>query len=96
MGLRRNDRRDVALFELLKERVGVVALVGNRGVGREVFKQRLGLRYIMNLPGRERERDWIAERDMALVAGQELLDLVPLVVAQGDGACVGLPIAEAP
>jgi len=33
---------------------------------------------------------------MALVAGQELLDLVPLVVAQGDGACVGLPIAEAP
>jgi len=50
VGLRRNDRRDVALFELLKERVGVVALVGNRGVGREVFKQRLGLRYIVNSP----------------------------------------------
>ena len=30
--------------------------------GREVFEQRLGLRYIVNLPRRERERDWIAER----------------------------------
>src|SRR5262245_50327909 len=62
VGLRRNDRRDVARFEPLEERVGVVALVSNHGVGREVFEQRLGLRYIVNLPGRERERDWIAER----------------------------------
>lgn len=62
VGLRRNDRRDVARFEPLDERVGVVALVSNHGVGREVFEQRLGLRYIVNLPRRERERDWIAER----------------------------------
>src|SRR5262249_48672850 len=62
IGLRRNDRRDVARFEPLDERIGVVALVSNHGVGREVFEQRLGLRYIVNLPRRERERDWIAER----------------------------------
>jgi hypothetical protein len=29
---------------------------------REVFEQRLGLRYIVNLSRCERERDWIAER----------------------------------
>jgi hypothetical protein len=48
-------------LEPLDERVGVVALVSNHSLGREVFEQRLGLRYIVNLP-RERERDWIAER----------------------------------
>ena len=62
IGLRRNDRRDVARFEPLDERVGVVALVGDHGFGREVFEQRLGLRYIVNLPRRVRKRDWIAER----------------------------------
>jgi hypothetical protein len=31
-------------------------------LGREVFEQRFGLRYIVNLPCCERERDWIAER----------------------------------
>ena len=35
---------------------------GNHGVGRKVFEQRLGLRYIVNLARRERERDWTAER----------------------------------
>jgi hypothetical protein len=60
--LGRNDRRDVARLEPLDVRVGVVALVGNHGFGREVFEQRLGLRYIVNLTRRERERDWIAER----------------------------------
>jgi hypothetical protein len=49
-------------LEPLDVRVGVVALVGNHGFGREVFEQRLGLRYIVNLTRRERERDWIAER----------------------------------
>src|SRR5262249_16921452 len=62
IGLRRNDRRDVARFEPLDERIGVVALVGYHSVGREVFEQRLGLRYIVNLPPRGGERDWIAER----------------------------------
>ena len=62
VGLRRNDRRDVARLEPLDERVGVVSLVSNHGLGREVFEQRLGLRYIVNLPRCERERDWIAER----------------------------------
>ena len=62
VGLRRNYRRDVARFESLDERVGVVALVSDHGFGREVFKQRLGLRHIVNLPRRERERDRIAER----------------------------------
>ena len=38
------------------ERVGAVALVGNHGVGREAFEQRLSLRYIVNLAHRERER----------------------------------------
>src|SRR5215468_8044377 len=33
-----------------------------RNDGRDVFEQRLGLRYIVNLPRRERERDWIVER----------------------------------
>jgi hypothetical protein len=31
-------------------------------LGREVFEQQFGLRYIVNLPCCERERDWIAER----------------------------------
>src|SRR5262245_53654811 len=51
-----------ARFEPLNERVGVVALVSNHGDGREVFEQRLSLSYIVNLPRRERERDWIAKR----------------------------------
>jgi hypothetical protein len=52
----RNDRRDVARFEPLDdERVGVVALVSNHAVGREVFEQWLGLRYIVKLPHCERE-----------------------------------------
>jgi hypothetical protein len=59
--LRRNDGRDLSLSECVDERVRVVALVGDQRVGLEVFEQRLGLRDVGGLSGRERQRDRIAE-----------------------------------
>ena len=49
-------------FESLVPGSGLTAVPAASAGRREVFEQRLGLRYIVNLPRRERERDWIAER----------------------------------
>jgi hypothetical protein len=62
VGLRRDDRRDSPLLERLDERVGVVALVGDDGVGLKRFEQRLGLRDIGSLARCERKCDGVAER----------------------------------
>lgn len=62
VGLRRDDRGDLALFEAVDELIGVVALVAKHRVGVEAFEQQLGLRDIGGLPRRERQRDGVAER----------------------------------
>ena len=62
VGLGRDHRRNIAVFERLDQRVGIVALVGNEGIGIDTREQRLGLRNIGGLTRRERECDRVAER----------------------------------
>jgi hypothetical protein len=61
VGLGRDHRCDIAVFEDLDQRVGVVALVCNEGVGLDPLEKRSGLRNIGGLPRRKRKRDGIAE-----------------------------------
>ena len=61
VGFGRDHRRDIAVFEDLDQRVAVVALVCNEGVGLDPLEQRFGLRNIGGLPRRQRKRDGIAE-----------------------------------
>jgi hypothetical protein len=62
VGLCRDDGGDVALFECLDERVGVVTFVGDDRAGLKSFEQWLCLGNVGRLSGRERRRDRIAER----------------------------------
>jgi hypothetical protein len=64
IGLRLNERRDVALVERRDQRVGVVALVGEDRFGLDpivdLVESRHGLIDIGGLAGRERQRHGIA------------------------------------
>jgi hypothetical protein len=62
VGLGRDHRRDIPLFERRDQRVGIIALVGEQGTRLDPIEKRLGLRDIGGLPRRDRERDGIAER----------------------------------
>ena len=62
IGFRRDDGRDLAVFQGGDEPVGVVALVGEQRFGLEPFEQRLGLCDVGGLPRRQRQCDGIAER----------------------------------
>lgn len=61
VGLGRDHRQDVAVFERRHQRIGIIALVGNEGVGLDPLEQRLGLRNVGGLTRRQRKRDGIAE-----------------------------------
>jgi hypothetical protein len=62
VGFRRDDRRDTARFERFDERVGVVALVGEKGIGLDLIEQRHGLGDVGCLAGRQGQRNGITER----------------------------------
>lgn len=61
VGLGRDYRRDIAVFEHRDQRVAIVSFVGNQCAGLDPFEQRFGLRNIGGLPRRQRKRDGIAE-----------------------------------
>jgi hypothetical protein len=62
IGLWRDHRCDSAGLEVFDQGVGIVTLVGDQGVGLDLFEQELRLRDVGGLPRRQRERDGVAER----------------------------------
>ena len=61
VGLGRDYRRDIAIFEHRDQRVAIVSFVGNQCAGLDPLEQWCGLRNIGSLPRRQRKRDGIAE-----------------------------------
>ena len=61
VGLGRDHRRDIVVFEHRDQRVAIVSFVGNQCAGLDPLEQRFGLRNIGGLPRRQRKRDGIAE-----------------------------------
>ena len=58
----RDDGADFADFEAVDEAVGVIALVGQHGFGRDLGGERLGLRDVMDLTAGQTQRQRIAQR----------------------------------
>ena len=61
VGFWRNDWRNPACVERADQGVGIVSFVGQKGFGVDLFEQRLGLRDVGRLPGRQRQGNWIAD-----------------------------------
>lgn len=61
IGFGRDHWDDVSLGESVEERIGIVCLVANQGLGISPLKQRFCASQIMGLPRRERQIDGIAE-----------------------------------
>jgi hypothetical protein len=62
VGLRRDHRGDSAPVERVDQRIGIISLISEQGAWIGGLDQRLRASQIMDLPGRERHIDRIAER----------------------------------
>ena len=62
IGSRRHDRFTARRFDRCKNRIGVIALIGDHRIGPESRKQRLGLSGLRGLPGRKNQSNRLAQR----------------------------------